>query len=146
MDYFLTQKILTSPHSIKYPHDTFWWEGIDGTRVLTHVPPFENYGSSGSPIEVKKCEERFKDKLTSPSTLLLVGQGDGGGAGAECLEAYERGKSIEGLSPMIYRTAEEFFNKISVKGDKYKTWKGLWIWICTQGHWLQLLTHKSTIK
>ncbi|WP_018382788.1 glycoside hydrolase family 38 N-terminal domain-containing protein, partial [Wenjunlia vitaminophila] len=36
--WFLTQKIswnATNP----FPHHTFWWEGIDGTRVFTHFPP-----------------------------------------------------------------------------------------------------------
>ena len=32
------------------PHHTFWWEGIDGTRVFTHFPPVDTYNSdlSGS--------------------------------------------------------------------------------------------------
>ena len=27
----------------RFPHHTFWWEGIDGTRVLTHFPPADTY-------------------------------------------------------------------------------------------------------
>mgnify|MGYP003292201956 CR=1 FL=1 len=38
MDWFLTQKISWNQTN-KFPHHTFWWEGIDGTRVFTHFPP-----------------------------------------------------------------------------------------------------------
>ena len=33
--YFMTQKISWSQFN-KFPHNTFWWEGIDGTQVLAH--------------------------------------------------------------------------------------------------------------
>ena len=42
--WFLTQKIswnTTNP----FPHHTFWWEGIDGTRVFTHFPPVDTYNA-----------------------------------------------------------------------------------------------------
>lgn len=112
MSYFLTQKIRTAPHMIRYPHDTFLWKGIDGTAVLTHVAPYENYGSGGTPREIKACEERFLDKSVCDDALFLVGQGDGGGgAGAECLECYERTKDLEGLPRSRMRTAGDFFRR-----------------------------------
>lgn len=27
-----------------YQHNTFFWEGIDGSKVLTHFPPGNSYG------------------------------------------------------------------------------------------------------
>ncbi len=36
--WFLTQK-LSWNQANRLPHHTFWWEGIDGTRVFTHFPP-----------------------------------------------------------------------------------------------------------
>src|SRR6185437_3992530 len=38
--WFLTQKISWSQTN-PFPHHTFWWEGIDGTRVFTHFPPVD---------------------------------------------------------------------------------------------------------
>ena len=35
--WFLTQKISWNTTNV-FPHHTFWWEGIDGTRVFTHFP------------------------------------------------------------------------------------------------------------
>ncbi len=40
---FLTQKISWNEVN-RFPHHTFWWEGIDGTRILTHFPPADTYG------------------------------------------------------------------------------------------------------
>jgi len=34
----------------KFPHHTFFWEGLDGSRVLTHFPPADTYCS---PADVK---------------------------------------------------------------------------------------------
>lgn len=36
-EWFLTQK-LSWNQTNKLPHHTFWWEGIDGTRIFTHFP------------------------------------------------------------------------------------------------------------
>ena len=42
IDWFLTQKISWNDTN-RFPHHTFWWEGIDGTRVFTHFPPADTY-------------------------------------------------------------------------------------------------------
>ena len=39
---FLTQK-LSWNHFNKPPNQTFIWEGIDGSEVLTHFPPSNSY-------------------------------------------------------------------------------------------------------
>ena len=42
--WFLTQKMSWNQTN-RMPHHTFWWEGIDGTRVFTHFPPVDTYNS-----------------------------------------------------------------------------------------------------
>ena len=44
MDRFLTQKMSWNKQT-KFPHNTFWWEGIDGTKVFTHFPPVDTYNA-----------------------------------------------------------------------------------------------------
>lgn len=34
-------------------HHTFFWEGLDGSRVLVHFPPGDSYGMQGSVEEVR---------------------------------------------------------------------------------------------
>jgi len=63
----------------KFPHNTFIWEGIDGSQVLTHFPPADNYNSQMTAKENIFAVENNKDKDRFPEGLLLFGNGDGGG-------------------------------------------------------------------
>ena len=49
--WFLTQKISWNDTN-KFPHHTFWWEGIDGSRVFTHFPPVDTYNAEMVPSEL----------------------------------------------------------------------------------------------
>ncbi len=86
-DYFLTQKLSwndTNPPA----HHTFWWEGIDGTRVFTHFPPADTYNGDFSADQLEFAVRNFKDADRSNRSLYLFGWGDGGGGPqAEMIEA-----------------------------------------------------------
>ena len=41
--YFLSHKVLGNQFT-RFPHNTFHWEGIDGSRVLAHLPGSGDYG------------------------------------------------------------------------------------------------------
>jgi alpha-mannosidase len=124
MDYLIVQKIMLSPAHFRYPHDTFFWEGVDESKILTHVPPYI-YSSSAAPQQIMETEIKFKDKLTSNSCILLFGQGDGGGGpGAEHLECLKRVKNLKGLSAVVQKTALDFFEDIKKDANRYATWKG----------------------
>ena len=45
----------------RFPHSTFWWEGIDGTRVLTHFPPVDTYNAEITPAEIAYSVGRFAE-------------------------------------------------------------------------------------
>ena len=90
MDYFSTQKLswsLINP----FPHQSFHWQGIDGTQVLTHMLPEETYNSPAAPRAVRKIEKNYKDSGVSSHALMVFGIGDGGGGpGEEHLERLAR--------------------------------------------------------
>lgn len=44
MKYFLTQKLSWNLVN-KFPHSSFWWEGLDGSQVLAHFPPADTYNA-----------------------------------------------------------------------------------------------------
>lgn len=44
-DYFFTQK-LSWNNINKFPLSTFWWTGIDDSRILAHLTPAETYSSN----------------------------------------------------------------------------------------------------
>ncbi|AZM56248.1 alpha-mannosidase [Streptomyces sp. WAC 01529] len=98
--WFLTQK-LSWNQSNKMPHHTFWWEGIDGTRVFTHFPPVDTYNSQFHGAELAHAERNFADKGRATRSLVPFGWGDGGGGPTrEMMERARRLKSLEG-SPRV---------------------------------------------
>src|SRR5205823_2834940 len=76
--WFLTQKISWN-HTNRMPHHTFWWEGIDGTRVFTHFPPVDTYNSELLGAELAHAARNFAEKGAATGSLLPFGYGDGGG-------------------------------------------------------------------
>lgn len=57
--YFFTQK-LSWNNVNKFPLTTFWWVGIDGTKVLTHMAPSETYNAQCTPEELSR---RYKKSI-----------------------------------------------------------------------------------
>jgi alpha-mannosidase len=122
--YFMTQK-LSWNWVTKHPHHTFWWEGIDGSRVLAHMPPEDTYNSAAGPEAVLTAERKFIDGAVSDSCLMLFGIGDGGGGpGEEHLERLAREKNLAGLPPVVQAPAEQFFGHIEKGADRYASWAG----------------------
>ena len=61
MDRFVTQKLSWSLIN-KFPHNSFLWEGIDGSQVLTHFPPGDSYEMSVTVDELVRTVKNNKDK------------------------------------------------------------------------------------
>jgi alpha-mannosidase len=90
VEYFMTQKLSWNTFNT-FPHHTFWWQGIDGSRVLAHLPPESTYNSAAEPHSLLKTERSYLDKGVADRCLMLYGIGDGGGGpGTSHLEALKR--------------------------------------------------------
>lgn len=109
---FLTQKL--SWNQINKPHaHTFWWEGIDGSRVLTHFPPADTYNGNCSAKELLHNVKNYKDLERSNESYYLFGHGDGGGGPThEMLEQLRRFRDTDGMARVTQRTPEEFFDRL----------------------------------
>ncbi|RXZ82039.1 alpha-mannosidase [Paenibacillaceae bacterium] len=124
VDYMMTQKLSWSVYN-KHPHHTFMWEGIDGSQVLTHMPPEDTYNSPAAPRSIAKAEAEYLDRNISENCLMLFGIGDGGGGpGEEHLERLSREKNLLGLSPVKQTFSSAFFDKLSEGADRYQNWRG----------------------
>lgn len=122
--YFLTQKLSWSAHN-KFPHSTFIWRGIDGTEVLTHFPPADTYNSNGSLEEVLKSHTNFKDKGRTNMSLMLFGDGDGGGGPQiEHIERLERLQDFEGAPKVKFSTCHQFFKDLDASAKNLQKWEG----------------------
>jgi alpha-mannosidase len=124
VDYFMTIKLSWNNYNV-FPHHTFFWQGLDGSRVLAHMPPEGTYNSSAAPRAIIAAEKNFADKVVSEHCALLFGIGDGGGGpGIEHLERLAREKNLDGLAPVTQEHIETFFDRIAQDTTGYQTWTG----------------------
>lgn len=123
--YFLTQKISWNQFN-KFPHHTFWWQGIDGTRVWTHFPPADTYNASAEPKEVIFSVKNYKDHARADQSLYLFGFGDGGGGPTERhLEFLKRGRLAPNYPDVAsHKRAIDFFREAKSRSKDLMTWVG----------------------
>ena len=109
--WFLTQKISWNQTN-DHPHHTFWWEGIDGTRVFTHFPPVDTYNSELSGEEMAHLVRNFTEKGLANRSLVPFGHGDGGGGPTrEMLARAHRLRDLEGSARVEIEPPAAFFAK-----------------------------------
>lgn len=109
---FLTQKLswnrMNKPH-----HNTFVWEGIDGSELFTHFPPADTYTAVVSVAQLRDNARNYKDHDRSRESYMLFGHGDGGGGPTKSmLETLRRVKDLEGVPRTTIRTPGEFFDRL----------------------------------
>ena len=111
-DWFLTQKISWND-TTKFPHHSFMWEGIDGTRILTHFPPSDTYCSWMSMHELMYSQSNFLDKDLSRNAILLYGFGDGGGGPTREMTArIRRDHDLAGAPKIEFGTPDQLFDRV----------------------------------
>ena len=125
MRWFLTQKIswnTTNP----FPHHTFWWEGIDGSRVFTHFPPVDTYNAELTGEELAHSAANFRDKGGASHALAPFGHGDGGGGPTrEMLGRARRTADLSGSPRVRIETPEAFFVAAEAEyADRAPVWSG----------------------
>ncbi|MBY8879667.1 alpha-mannosidase [Actinacidiphila acidipaludis] len=122
--WFLTQKISwnqTNP----FPHHSFWWEGLDGSRVFTHFPPVDTYNSDFSGREMAHLVRNFRDKGQASHSLVPFGFGDGGGGPTrEMLARAARLRDLEGAPRVAIEPPAEFFAKAAAEYPGAPVWVG----------------------
>ncbi|MCR4586993.1 MAG: alpha-mannosidase, partial [Lachnospiraceae bacterium] len=119
VDYFSTQKMTRQdPECDPFPYHNFWWEGLDGTKVLSHM-----YKECNAKMTPGKLLERWeKDRLKREEMdgfIYPYGYGDGGGgATEEMVEAARRMTDLNGVPRLKRENPVEFFHRLEEKGCK----------------------------
>ncbi|MDJ1130910.1 alpha-mannosidase [Streptomyces iconiensis] len=122
--WFLTQKISWS-RTNPFPHHTFWWEGIDGTRVFTHFPPVDTYNSRLSGKEMAHAARNFREKGGASRSLAPFGYGDGGGGSTrEMLARAARLRDLDGSPRVTLEKPAAFFEKAHEEYPQAPVWAG----------------------
>ncbi|MEG4027815.1 MULTISPECIES: alpha-mannosidase [unclassified Microcoleus] len=97
VDYFVTQKLRWND-TTEFPHGTFWWEGLDGTKIFSMMSA--PIGESIESVKMASYAFDWQVKTGLQDALWLPGVGDhGGGPTRDMLEVVKRWK----MSPFFPR-------------------------------------------
>lgn len=133
INYFSTQKIFWIYNGgDPFPYHTFWWEGIDGTRVLSHI--HNDYNSQTNPATlIERWKGRVqKDGLTG--RMIPFGWGDGGGgATRQHLEYLRRQQDLEGAPMCISAGPVDYMRHDEASGFPWPTYVGELYFQCHRG-------------
>lgn len=125
VDYFLTTKI-TWNDTNSFPYNTFYWQGIDGTKVFSH------FNMTHCRPDAKTIREAvFSDthKTDQPSVtdkrLVAYGFGDGGGGPQfEMIEMARRCKNLNEIPKADYTSVGNFMKELEATAVNPNTYRG----------------------
>ena len=133
LDYFFTIKIGWNEYN-RLPFDSFWWQGLDGTRVLTHFSTTPDPGGHGvstynaevTPAQVIGTWTNFQQKEHQHELLMAFGYGDGGGGPTrEMLENMRELAAFPAAPRMVPGRVGDFFRRLeAVSGELLPVWNG----------------------
>jgi alpha-mannosidase len=118
------------------PYDSFWWQGIDGTQVLTHFTTtpdqrnlssaFRTYNADASPAVVLHSWNNLQHKEHQSTLLMSYGYGDGGGGPTrEMLENIRDMAHFPGMPQTRHDKVGNFFKALEAEaGASLPTWNG----------------------
>jgi alpha-mannosidase len=94
------------------PADLFWWEGLDGTRILTYRIPISYTDNGSVRRRVEQILAQFKEQPMK-SYMAYYGAGDhGGGSTKENISSIDELKSEKGSPIVFYSTPDRYFREI----------------------------------
>ena len=143
--YFMTTKLSWNELD-KLPYDTFLWQGIDGTKLLTHFSPSRDYSAHTAQgcsqadhittynaqlgaSQVMGAWQRYLQKDISSIALMSFGYGDGGGGPTrDMLEMHKRlSAGIPGCPQTLMSDTRGFFHELDAQvrdNPLLPTWVG----------------------
>lgn len=114
--YFTTQKLLRiDPECDQFPYNNFYWQGIDGTKILSHIYKKNNAVYNAAALWERWNNDRIQ-KENIDGMIFPFGYGDGGGGPTrDMLEAVRRTTDLEGAPRTKYETLTDFFERLEKK-------------------------------
>ncbi|WP_320929433.1 glycoside hydrolase family 38 C-terminal domain-containing protein [Hungatella sp.] len=159
IDYFMTTKLSWNQFN-KVPDDTLLWEGIDGTKVLTHLIStlgvgqsvdrfFTTYNGILHPDAIMGGWQRYQNKEMNHDILVAFGYGDGGGGPTrEMLETGRRmEKGIRGIPKVRQESSLTYFTELfeRVKDSRrLHTWTGEFYFEYHRGTYTSMARNKRS--
>ena len=113
VDYFLTTKISWNDTNA-FPYSTFYWQGIDGTKVLSHFNMTHCWPDAKQIREsVINDEHKTDQPCVTDKRLVAFGFGDGGGGPQfEMIEMAKRCENLNEIPNAYYTTVGDFMKEL----------------------------------
>jgi alpha-mannosidase len=128
IDAFVTTKTNWNDTN-RLPYDQFWWEGLDGSRVLAHTyeHPSASYNAVLGPASVLEVWRRRRPRAPHPETLISFGYGDGGGGPTRAmLDAAAAMAELPALPELALDRVDAFVGRLAATDIErpLATWRG----------------------
>ena len=126
--YFATQKLIRQdPECEPFPYNVFWWEGMDGSKVLAHT--FKKNNANFNPGDlITRWEEDRVQQENIDGLMFPFGFGDGGGGPTrEMVEMAARCADLEGAPRCHMESPVKYFERLgevenTFRGELYLAW------------------------
>lgn len=124
IQYFLTTKMAWNDTN-RFPYTSFYWQGLDGTRVLTHLNRTHLGPTPEDLYTITDGSDRMQEKRASNKRLFSYGKGDGGGGPEfEFIESARRLKDLEGSPRCRYQSVSAFMHDLEKSIEMPSTYAG----------------------
>jgi alpha-mannosidase len=121
VEYFCTTKLGWND-TTRFPYDTFIWQGIDGSSVISH---FNRIHCAPDPETLLQSWKEVQHNDVQDRRLIAFGYGDGGGGPtAEMIEMGRLVKDLEGSPRAEYESISEFMTGIRDEVPDLPRWVG----------------------
>ncbi|MBM3133958.1 MAG: alpha-mannosidase [Chloroflexi bacterium] len=121
--FLITNKPVIWNDTNEFPHNTFWWEGPDGSRILAHLPATHFGASIDADVMLTNWNE-YKQKVACSEVIYNYGYADGrGGPSREDVLSGRRYKNMPGMPQALFTHGEEAFERIEARAEGLPVWK-----------------------
>ncbi len=115
IDYFVTQKFQWND-TTQFPHQLFWWEAPDGSRVLSLMS--SAIGEGIDPLKMMDYSCKWQTSTGINESLYLFGVGDnGGGPTRDMLELADRWSHSDVFPDLEFTTAVKYLDRLARRAD-----------------------------
>ena len=126
--YFATQKLIRQdPECQPFPYNVFWWEGMDGSKILAHT--FKKNNANFQPGDlITRWEEDRVQQENIDGLMFPFGFGDGGGGPTrDMVEMAQRCADLEGAPRCHMESPARYFERLTdventFRGELYLAW------------------------
>ncbi|MEM6427974.1 MAG: alpha-mannosidase, partial [Deinococcota bacterium] len=134
MKAFITSKLSWNQYN-DFPYDSFWWQGIDGSRILAHfistpeisplIGPKATYNGILDAQQTLGTWRAYKQKAENQILLTAYGYGDGGGGPTREMVVNAEQLANYPASPKVKMdTVKTFVEKLQLNAANFPTWQG----------------------